>query len=75
MGIVFEVQTCMVCGDVGSGGSQRLFKALVSWSLHGCWRTQVLTVTSVSLGIRGFSLGQIGSWLEGPEVSRACSKL
>lgn len=36
---------------------------------------RVLMVTWFSLGIRGFSLGQIGSWLEGPEMSRACSKL
>ena len=49
-----------------------LFKALVFLS---CWRIQGSHGHLASLGIRGFILGQVGFWLEGPEVSRACSKL
>lgn len=61
---------------MGSEAHSVLFAVLVSWSLHGCWRTRGSHGHLVSLGIRGFSLGQIGiSGLEGPEVSRACSKL
>lgn len=52
-----------------------LFKALVFLSLHGCWGIQGSHGHLASLGIRGFILGQVGSWLEGPKVSRACSKL
>ena len=49
-----------------------LFKALVFLS---CWRIQGSHGHLASLGIRGFILGQVGFWLEGPEVSRACSRL